>query len=103
MDANERMAKQLHRARVHLSLLEKDATHPLDFAVFEAHSQPSLVLRPGEHLSSAHSEAHLGYELLREVIMDALRTHIEALSEKLGGTHPALSLDKMQYGDQTEA
>lgn len=103
MDANERMAKQLHRAQVHLSLLEKDATRPLDFAVFEAHSQPSLVVRPGEHLASAHSEAHLSYELLREVMMETLRAHIDSLTEKLGGTHPALSLDKLQYGDQTEA
>ncbi|MFT0862093.1 hypothetical protein [Ancylobacter sp. G4_0304] len=103
MDATERMSRELERARIHLSRLEKDATHPLDFTVQESHTAPSLILRAGEHLRSAHSDVSLDYELMRRLLIEALRARIAELEEKLVGSAPALSLDELQYGDQTEA
>lgn len=95
---------ELHRLRMHLNLLEKDATHPLDFTVEHSHTAPALVLREGQALRSAHSELRLDYEMLRQVLIEALRTEIAAREEKLlgsnGGNRP---IEHLQFGDQTEA
>lgn len=93
-----------HRLRMHLNLLEKDATHPLDFTVENSHMAPALVLRSGEALRSAHSNVRLDYELMRQMVMEALRARIAELDEKLlgsaGGNQP---IERLQFGDQTEA
>lgn len=93
-----------HRLRSHLNLLEKDATHPLDFTVEDSHMAPALVLRQGEALRSAHSEVRLDYELMRQIIMEALRARITENEEKLFGTEGGNApIEKLQFGDQTEA
>lgn len=102
--STEALHVEHHRLRMHLNLLEKDATHPLDFVVENAHSVPVLVLREGQALRSAHSSVRLDYELMRQIVMESLRTRIAALDEKLvgtvGGTRP---IEHLQYGDQSEA
>ncbi|MBS7545180.1 hypothetical protein [Ancylobacter oerskovii] len=93
----------LHRARVHLSLLEGDPTHPLDLSVVGARSGTLLILRGDEELRSAHSDATLSYALMRDLMMAALQARIEELAERLGIGAGDIPLDKLQYGDQTEA
>jgi len=94
----------LHRLRMHLNLLEKDATHPLDFTVEHAHTAPALVLREGQALRSAHSDVRLDYEMMRQIFMETLRTEIAAQEEKLLGTNGGnRPIEHLQYGDQTEA
>ena len=93
----------LYRARVHLSLLEADPTHPLDLSVVGARSTPMLILRSDEELRSAHSDATLSYDLMRDLMMAALQARIDELAEKLGVGVADIPLDKLQYGDQTEA
>ncbi|MBS9479150.1 hypothetical protein KIP89_18740 [Ancylobacter sp. VKM B-3255] len=89
---------------MHLNLLEKDATHPIDLVVEGSRMNPALVLRAGQALRSAHSDVRLDYELMREVLMEVIRTRIAELDEKLvgsqGGNKP---IERLQYGDQTEA
>ncbi|GAB4067096.1 hypothetical protein KHC28_04950 [Ancylobacter sonchi] len=99
----EDMKTALYRARVHLSLLETDATHPLDLSVVGARSTPMLILRSHEELRSAHSDATLSYELMRDLMMAALQARIDELTERLGLGAGDVPLDKLQYGDQTEA
>lgn len=93
----------LDRARTHLTLLERDATHPLDLAIAGTRSNPTLILRPGEGLASAHSDAVLPYALLREALIVALKARIVELAETLGIPGDGPSLDRLQYGDGTEA
>ncbi|QFR33330.1 hypothetical protein [Ancylobacter sp. TS-1] len=103
-DSIDALHTEHHRLRMHLNLLEKDATHPLDFTVEHAHTVPSLVLRQGQALRSAHSSVRLDYDLMRQIVLEALRARIIALEEKLhgtvGGNKP---IEHLQYGDQTEA
>lgn len=103
-DSTDALRTEHHRLRMHLNLLEKDATHPLDFTVEHAHTVPSLVLRSGQALRSAHSSVRLDYETMRQLMLEALRVKISELEEKLhgtvGGNKP---IEQLQYGDQTEA
>ncbi|MBB3772449.1 hypothetical protein FHS55_003061 [Angulomicrobium tetraedrale] len=103
-DSTRALAMEHHRLAMHLNLLEKDATHPLDFAVEGAHTTPNLVLRAGQALRSAHSDVRLDYELMRQVFLETLRSRLAELSEKLAGTEGGnLPIERLQYGDQTEA
>ncbi|WP_250152653.1 hypothetical protein [Ancylobacter radicis] len=103
-DSTTALAKEHHRLAMHLNLLEKDATHPIDLVVEGSRMNPALVLRAGQALRSAHSDVRLDYELMREVLMEVIRTRIAELDEKLvgsqGGNKP---IERLQYGDQTEA
>ena len=103
-DSTTALRMEHHRLAMHLNLLEKDGTHPPDFHVDGAHATPNLVLRAGQSLRSAHSDVRLDYELLRQVFLEALRTRLVELDEKLAGTEGGnLPIEKLQYGDQTEA
>jgi len=103
-DSTEALAMERHRLAMHLNLLEKDATHPLDFAVEGSHMTPTLVLRAGQALRSAHSDVRLDYELMRQIMLEALRARISELDEKLAGTDGGnLPIERLQFGDQTEA
>lgn len=98
------VAMEHHRLAMHLNLLEKDATHPLDFKVDASNTAPALVLRAGQSLRSAHSDIALDYEVLRQLLMETLRTRINELEVQLGGTEGGkLTIEKLQFGDQTEA
>ncbi|WP_428031247.1 hypothetical protein [Ancylobacter sp.] len=102
--STDELNTELHRLRMHLNLLEKDATHPLDFTIEHSHTAPALVMREGQALRSAHSEVRLDYEMVRQLMMEALRTAIAGIEQKLfgtvGGNKP---IEHLQYGDQTEA
>lgn len=50
-ESTKALAMERHRLAMHLNLLEKDATHPLDSHVEGSHATPNPVLR------SAHLEA----------------------------------------------
>ncbi|QIB33414.1 hypothetical protein [Ancylobacter pratisalsi] len=103
-DSTKALGIEYHRIAMHLNLLEKDATHPLDFKVEASNTSPSMVLRAGQGLRSAHSDVSLGYELMRQVMMEALRARLSELDEKLVGTEGGNKpIEKLQYGDQTEA
>lgn len=103
-DSTHALALDRHRLSMHLNLLEKDATHPLDFAVEGSHMTPNLVLRAGEALRSAHSDVRLDYELMRQITLEALRARLAELDEKLAGTVGGNKpIEQLQYGDQTEA
>ncbi|WP_029353122.1 hypothetical protein [Bosea sp. 117] len=102
MLTHDELKTALHRARVHLSLLEQDGTHPLDLALAGVRGAPALILRPGESLRSAHSDVRLDYELVRELMIAALQARVEVLAEKVGA-EAMVPLDRLQYGDQTEA
>lgn len=103
-DSTTALAMERHRLAMHLNLLEKDATHPLDFHVEGSHATPNLVLRAGQALRSAHSDVRLDYELMRQVFLESLRRRLTELDEKLAGTAGGtLPIEHLQYGDQTEA
>ncbi|WGD28734.1 hypothetical protein AncyloWKF20_13095 [Ancylobacter sp. WKF20] len=103
-DSTTALAMEHHRLAMHLNLLEKDATHPIDLVVEGSHMNPALVLRAGQALRSAHSDVRLDYELMREVLMEVIRTRIAELDEKLVGTQGGNQpIERLQYGDQTEA
>lgn len=93
----------LHRAQAHLALLERDGTHPIDLAIAGTHANPKLVLRAGESLVSAHSDAHLSYEAVRAALIGELKSRIAELSKTLGIPAGEPTLDRLQYGDQTES
>ncbi len=103
----ETLSKERHRVLAHLNLLEKDASHPIDLALDGGrggNGSAVLILRPGQSLRSAHSDVRLDYTLLRQALMAALQARLAELDEKLEGTPAAnLSLEDLQYGDQTEA
>ncbi|MCS0503857.1 hypothetical protein [Ancylobacter mangrovi] len=103
-DSTKALASEYHRLAMHLNLLEKDATHPLDFKVDASNTSPALVLRAGQSLRSAHSDVKLDYELMRQMLMETLRARLTELDEKLAGTEGGkLPIERLQYGDQTEA
>jgi hypothetical protein len=103
-DSTKALAMERHRLAMHLNLLEKDTTHPLDFHVEGSHATPNLVLRTGQALRSAHSDVRLDYQLMRQVFLESLRSRLAELDEKLAGTEGGNQpIEHLQYGDQTEA
>lgn len=94
---------ELRRAHEHLTLLEQNATHPLEFLNPDYPTAPPLILRPGEKLRTAHSEVGISHGDIREAMILALRLRVDDLMRKLEAVEPGFNLSRLQYGDQTEA
>ncbi|MCK0198322.1 hypothetical protein MWN34_15525 [Ancylobacter sp. 6x-1] len=98
------LSVERHRVLAHIALLEKDGDQPLDFTLAGKPGSPTLIVRRGQALRSAHSEAALDYDALRAAMLAVLKEKLGWLDEKLKGTPEAnLTLKELEYGDQTEA
>lgn len=93
----------LRRARIHLNLLEQDATHPLEFLDQKSPTAPPLILRPGDALHTAHSDVGVDYAELRELLIARLRLRVDELAQTITDSDPSFVLEEFQLGDQTEA
>lgn len=93
----------LRRARIHLNLLEQDATHPLEFLDQDSPTAPPLILRPGDIMHTAHSDVGVNYKELRELLIAKLRLRVDDLAQTITDGDPSFELEEFQLGDQTEA
>jgi len=93
----------LRRARIHLNLLEQDATHPLEFLDQVSPTAPPLIVRPGAFLRTAHSDVGVTYAELRDILIVKLQARVAELAQTITDADPTFKLEEFQLGDQTEA
>ncbi|HEY9215356.1 MAG TPA: hypothetical protein VIQ29_21200 [Ancylobacter sp.] len=93
----------LRRARIHLNLLEQDATHPLEFLDQDSPTAPPLILRPGDIMHTAHSDVGVNYKELRDLLIAKLRRRVDELAQTITDVNPGFKLEEFELGDQTEA
>lgn len=93
----------LRRARIHLNLLQQDATHPLEFLDQESRTAPPLILRAGAVMNTAHSDVGVTYGELRDLLIAKLQARVDELAQTITDSDPTFDLEEFELGDQTEA
>jgi len=100
---SDNLKVDLRRARIHLNLLQQDATHPLEFLDQNSPTAPPLILRPGAVMRTAHSDVGITYAELRDVLIIKLQARVDELAQTITDSDPTFDLEEFELGDQTEA